>query len=142
LSESDWQAEVEWAGKMVFLGSDGEGHTVVYDSSEDGISRGIGPMRSLLTTLGACSGMDVVALLKKRKQKLASLKVFVRGERPPYGYPKPYKAIQVKYILSGEGLKKELVEEAVKESMEKFCSVAATLRPGVKITYSYEVLPA
>jgi len=47
----------------------------------------------------------------------------------------------VKYILSGESLKKD-VDEAVEQSMVKFCSVAATLRPGVRITYSYELLPA
>jgi len=66
----------------------------------------------------------------------------LKGERPQSGYPRPYKAIEVKYILSGESLKKEDVDEAVEQSMVKFCSVAATLRPGVKITYSYELLPA
>jgi len=126
---------------MIFLGSDDKGHTVVYDSSEDGVDRGISPMRSLLTSLGACSGMDVVALLNKRKQKLSALKVLVRGERPKTGYPRPYKAIEVKYLLSGEDLKKEYVEEAVNQSMEKFCSVAANIRPGAKITYSYELVP-
>ena len=82
MSEGDWDAEVQWAGKMLFLGSDDRGHTLVYDSSEDGVGRGIGPTRSLLTSLGACSGMDVVALLNKRKQKLASLRVLLKGERP------------------------------------------------------------
>ena len=48
----------------------------------------------------------------------------------------------MKYILSGETLRKEYVDEAVEQSLVKFCSVAATLRPGVKITYSYELLPA
>ncbi len=140
MSELEWQAEVQWAGKMLFLGSDDKGHTIAYDSSEDGVNRGISPMRSLLTSLGACSGMDVVALLNKRKQKLASLKVLLKGERPKSGFPRPYKAIEVKYVISGDALRKEFVEEAVDESMEKFCSVAATLRPGVKITYSYELV--
>ena len=99
-------------------------------------------MRSLLTSLGACSGMDVVALLSKRKRKPGSLRGLLKGERPQSGYWRPYKAIEVKYILSGESLKKEDVDEAVEQSMLKFCSVAATLRPGVKITYSYELLPA
>lgn len=140
MSEVEWQAEVQWAGKMVFLGSDEKGHTIVYDSSDDGVNRGISPMRSLLTSLGACSGMDVVALLSKRKQKLTSLRVLVKGDRPKSGYPRPYNAIDVKYLLSGDGLKKEFVEDAVNQSMEKFCSVAATLRPGVTINYSYELV--
>jgi putative redox protein len=101
---------------------------------------GIGPMRALLTSLGACSGMDVVAILGKRKQELRSLKVVLKGERPEHGYPKPWLSVHVKYVLSGD-LETKFVQEAIDESMAKFCSVAATLRPGVKITHSYEILP-
>jgi len=126
---------------MVFLGSDDTGHSVVYDSAEEGVNRGMSPMRSLLTSLGACSGMDVVALLNKKKQKLTSLRVLIKGERPKSGYPRPYKAIDVKYLVSGHALTREFVEDAVNQSMDKFCSVAATLRPGVTITYSYELVP-
>lgn len=130
---------MSWAGGYAFLGTDLKGHAIVYDS--DGPeSKGIGPMRALLTSLGACSGMDLVAILGKRKQELTSLKVMLKGERPEHGYPKPWLSVHVKYILSGE-LETTLVEEAIGESMAKFCSVAATLRPGVKITHSYEILP-
>ena len=96
-------------------------------------------MRALLTSLGACSGMDMVAILGKRKQQLASLSVLMRGTRPAHGYPKPWLSIEVKYLLSGR-LDRKYVEEAVEESMAKFCSVAATLRSGVKISHSYEIV--
>jgi len=138
LSE-EWLAEVSWAGDYLFLGSDMEGHTVVYDSSGER-QRGISPMTSLLTSLGACSGMDVVAILRKRKQRLSSLSVLLTGERPKYGYPKPWKNVHVKYVLSGEGLDRNVVEEAIRDSMAKFCSVAATIRPTVKISHSYEIV--
>ncbi len=140
MSEEGWLAEVVWAGEQVFLGSDDKGHSVIYDNRPDGKNRGIGPMRALLATLGACSGMDVVALLNKRRQKLTSLKIQLNGDRPQHGYPRPYKSIQLKYLISGIDLKKEIVDKVVNESMERFCSVAATLRPGVKIEYSYEIL--
>lgn len=140
MSEENWLAEVSWAGEGVFLGSDLSGHAVVYDSTGEK-QKGIGPMRALLTSLGACTGMDVVAILKKRKQALRSLKVLVSGERPEFGYPKPWTAIHVKYLLSGESLEKKYVEEAIKDSTEKFCSVGATLKPTAKITYSYEIVP-
>ena len=136
--EEKWLAEVDWAGENVFLGSDTSGHTVVYDSTE-GTQKGIGPMRALLTSLGACTGMDIVAILKKRKQRLTSLKILLSGERPEHGAPKPWTSIRVKYVLSGESLETEYVEEAVKDSIEKFCHVAATLRPTAKITYAYEI---
>jgi putative redox protein len=138
LSDDGWKAEVSWAGDYLFLGSDPEGHTVVYDATSDR-QKGISPMRALLTSLGACTGMDIVAILGKRKQKLTSLKILLSGEQPRYGYPKPWQRIEVKYILSGEHLEKKFVEEAIDDSSEKFCSVAATLRPTAKISYSYQI---
>ena len=138
MSEGPWLAEVDWNGGNVFLGSDTSGHTIVYDSS-DGTARGISPMRALLTSLGSCTGMDVVAILNKRKQRLKSLKIQVSGGRPEHGLPKPWTTIHVKYTLSGE-LERKYVEEAIKDSTEKFCSVGATLQPTAKITHSYEIV--
>jgi putative redox protein len=137
LSEDNWLAEVDWAGDNVFIGSDTSGHTVVYDSAE-GTQRGIGPMRALLTSLGACTGMDIVAILKKRNQRLRSLRIMLSGERPESGHPRPWTSIHLKYLLSGDSLETEYVEEALKDSTERFCHVAATFRPTAKITYSYE----
>ncbi len=130
---------MSWAGENVFLGTDTSGHTVVYDSAE-GVGKGIGPMRAVLTSLGACTGMDIVAILKKRKQKLTSLKVLLTGERPEYGFPKPWTSIHIKYVLSGVNLEKKYVEEAINDSANKFCSVGATLAPRAKITHSYEIV--
>jgi putative redox protein len=138
LASDGWLAEVSWAGGYTFLGTDTKGHAVVYDS-DDGVPKGISPMRALLTSLGACSGMDIVAILGKRKQKLESLKVMLKGERPEHGYPKPWTSIHVEYVLSGS-LEKKYVEEAINDSMAKFCSVSATLKPGVKVTHSYRIV--
>ncbi len=134
-----WLADVSWAGGNVFLGSDTSGHSVVYDSG-DKLQKGISPMRSLLTSLGACTGMDIVAILNKRKQRLTSLSIQLTGERPEYGLPKPWTSIHIKYVLKGEGLETRYVEEAIKDSTEKFCSVGATLSPTAKISHSYEIL--
>ena len=123
----------------MFLGSDNSGHTIVYDST-DNIQRGVGPMRALLTSLGACAGMDVVAILKKKGQKLNSLKIQLSGDRPEHGLPKPWTAIHVRYVLSGDKLERKHVEEAIRDSTEKFCSVGATLSPTAKITHSYEIV--
>ena len=140
MSSETWKAEVTWAEDNIFLGSDTAGHTTVYDSNE-GITKGMSPMRALLTALGACTGMDIVAILKKRGQNLSSLKVLLDGDRPEYGLPKPWTSIHVKYVLSGEALEKRFVEEAIRDSTEKYCSVGATLSPTAKITHSYEIVP-
>ena len=138
-SREGWLAEVSWAGDNAFIGTDLKGHSVVFDSDVPA-SKGISPMRALLTSLGACSGMDIVAILGKRKQVLTSLKVLLKGERPEHGYPKPWVSVHVEYVLSGN-LETKYVEEAIDESIAKFCSVAATLRPGVTLTHSYSFLP-
>lgn len=142
MSDSGWLAEVEWSGNYKFSGTDTSGHSVVYDSdSSEAKAEGISPMRALLTSLGACTGMDVVSILRKRKQNLKSLKILLSGERPEHGLPKPWTAIHIKYVLSGEGLERRYVEEAIRDSTERFCSVGATIQPTAKITHSYEVVP-
>jgi putative redox protein len=98
-------------------------------------------MRALLTSLGACTGQDVVAILNKRKQRLRSLRILLSGQRPEHGLPKPWTSIHIKYILSGERLETKYIEEAINDSTEKFCLVGATLSPTAKITHSYEVVP-
>lgn len=140
MTEKAWSAEVEWASGYMFVGADASGHSAVYDTSE-GPSRGMSPMNALLTSLGACTGMDIVAILKKRKQALRSLKVLLSGERPEHGLPKPWTAIHIKYVLSGDNLETKYVEEAINDSTEKFCSVGATVQPTAKITHSYEIVP-
>ncbi|MDA4113137.1 MAG: OsmC family protein [Thaumarchaeota archaeon] len=130
---------VDWVEGYTFLGSDDSGHSIAFDSSKKGVSRGFSPMKALLASLGACSGMDVVAILGKRKQRLTSLKVSISGLRPEYGLPKPYTSISIKYLLTGKELQKEHVDEAVRGSIERYCSVAATVNSRAKIEYSYEI---
>jgi putative redox protein len=138
LPDEEWKADAVWKGGYRFVGSDLSGRSVAYDSDNDD-QKGISPMRGLLTSLGACSGMDVVSILKKRDQGLVSLRVLLSGKRREHGYPKPWDEIHVKYVLSGE-VEKKYVEEAIDESMTKFCSVAATIGPRTKITHSYEIV--
>jgi putative redox protein len=139
---------VKWVEENLFVGSDEEGHSVVLDSSLSATpgrkarARGIGPMRTLLAALGACSGMDVAAILQKRKQKLDSLSVEVSGKRPQFGHPKPYAEIHLRFQLGGAALDEKYVKEAVTDSVVKFCSVAATINEKAKITFSYEIARA
>ncbi len=139
------KVEVEWLEEDVFVGSDAQGHSVVFDSSLPSPSRprpkprGIGPMNALLASLGACSGMDVAAILLKRRQRLGSLKVEVSGKRPRYGHPKPFTEVHLKYLVGGTAIEEKYVKEAVAESISKFCSVAATIDARAKVSFSYEI---
>jgi len=137
------RVEVAWAGKDVFLGTDDAGHSIVFDSALSGApAKGIGPMKALLASLGACSGMDVAAILGKRKQRLVTLKVEVTGKRRQYGHPKPFTDIHVRYLVGGDRMEEKYVKEAVDDSIKKFCSVAATIDGRAKITYDYKMVEA
>jgi putative redox protein len=141
------RVDVDWLKGDVFLGGDEWGHSIVFDSwlpappeKEKRPSRGFGPMNALLTSLGACSGMDVVAILGKRKQKLESLRVEISGKRPQYGFPKPFTDIHLRFVLGGPDLEEKYVKEAVSDSITKYCSVAATVNGKAKISFSYEIV--
>ena len=142
------KVEVKWVEDDLFLGSDDAGHSVAFDSAlptpirPKPRPRGIGPMNALLTSLGACSGMDVAAILLKRKQKLGSLTVEVSGKRPKYGHPKPFTEIHLKFLVGGASIEEKFVKEAVTDSTDKFCSVVATINARVKISSSYEIASA
>jgi putative redox protein len=142
------KVEVRWVEGDLFVGSDEAGHAIVFDSSLPSPTRtkprpkGMGPMSALLTSLGACSGMDVAAILQKRKQKLDSLTVEVSGNRPQFGHPKPFTEIHLRYLVSGPSIEERYVKEAVTDSVQKFCSVAATINEKAKISYSYKIARA
>lgn len=107
---------------------------------EGGKGAGFGPMQSLLAALGGCSAIDVVSILKKQRQDLKDLKITVTGEREPGAVPSLYQAVHAHFKLFGD-IDKDKAEKAVALSVEKYCSVAMTLRKaGATITHSFEII--
>jgi putative redox protein len=95
-------------------------------------------MEILLGALGACSSVDVVEILRKKRQTLDSLEIEISGERaaePPTVWTK----IEMIYRLTGI-LDEKAVRDAIELSQTKYCSVAATLRKTAEITYRFEIL--
>jgi putative redox protein len=132
-------ATVKWVGGEEFLTTMPSGHTVPFDADRKS-NRASGPMEMLLAALGACTSVDVVLILEKKRQGLASLEVVVSGERasePPAVWTK----IDMVYRLGGK-LEEKAVRDAIELSQTKYCSVAAMLGKTAKITYRYEILPA
>lgn len=130
-------AAVKWIGEEKFVATSPSGHAMVMDSDRES-SKGPGPMELLLMALGACTATDVVAILKKKRQKLESLEVVCSGERavePPTVWTK----LEIVYRLRGE-LDESAVKRAVELSEEKYCSVAAMLKKTAKISWRYEIL--
>jgi putative redox protein len=127
-----------WIGDKHFVGIDSGNHSVVLSGQADGI--GVKPSEMLLIALAACSSVDVVEILEKKRLKLSLLEVITTGERDPEP-PWAYRKIHVKYRLGGHGLTDKAVMQAIDLSQEKYCSVAATVRGVAQITTEYEILP-
>ena len=123
-----------------FVGRNDRGNTVHMDTGvEDGGSgQGAGPMQTLLMALGGCSGIDIVSILKKGRQEIASFKVDFNAERAKGEIPSLYTRIHAHYSLEGD-LDPEKVRRAIELSLEKYCSVAKTLEKTANITYSFSV---
>src|SRR5215472_3619187 len=130
-------AAIRWAGGEEFLATVPSGHAVVFDADRKHNSAA-GPMEMLLASLGACSSVDVVLILAKKRQHLAGLEVSVSGVRATEP-PTVWTQIEIVYRLKGN-LEEKAVEDAIHLSQTKYCSVAAMLGKTAKITHRYEIL--
>ena len=95
------------------------------------------PMELLLASIGGCSGVDVYHILKKKRQDVKDIKIFVKGTRRDK-HPKIYEEIEIKYVAVGN-VEEKALEQAVKLSVEKYCSVLAMVKPSTKVKVSWEV---
>jgi len=128
---------VRWLTDRHFVGTDSNNHSVVLSGQKDGI--GLSPSETLLIALAACSSVDVVEILEKKRKKLTLLEVTTNGERDP-DPPWAYRKIHVKYRLGGQGLTDKAVAQAIELSQEKYCSVTATVRGVAEISYDFEIV--
>jgi putative redox protein len=129
-------ATVKWVGGEEFVAQMPSGHAVPFDTDRKH-NAAPGPMEMLLGALGACSSVDVVSILAKKRQKLTSLEVVISGERasaPPAVWTK----IEMVYRLAGS-IEEKAARDAVELSQTKYCSVAAMLRKTAEITYRIEI---
>jgi len=130
------KAIVHWVEGRRFVGIDSTNHSVVLSTPEEGV--GMKPSELLLVALSACTAVDVVDILKKKRLELTSLEIQASGEQeiePPWTFRK----IHLKYLLSGKGLTAKDVEQTIRLSQDKYCSVAATLRASVEISWEYTI---
>ncbi|MCH7904379.1 MAG: OsmC family protein [Armatimonadetes bacterium] len=136
--------EVKWIGDTAFRADPPSGVSFVMDSHAEfgGSGSGPSPIETLLSSAAACSGIDVLSILKKKRQPVDSYTIEVSWERGPHGeWPRPITSVHLKHIVRGSGLSREAVERAVQLSDEKYCSVVATLRIATKVTSNYEIEP-
>lgn len=100
-----------------------------YPEHEGDEQMGPTPLEAFLSSIAACTAMDVISILKKKRQVVHSYRIEVEGVRGPEGvYPRPFVSLTVRHIISGENIDPSALQRAVELSDEKYCTVAATLR--------------
>jgi len=115
---------------------DVQGYKITVDATPDSGGNNMGPTPKplLLASLAGCTGMDVVAILKKMQVTYDSLTINVVGDTVDE-HPKKFTQIHLIYTLKGTEIDREKVEKAVNLSQDKYCGVAATLKDAVKLSY-------
>jgi len=136
------EAKVTFCGGMRFVGQADSGHAVVMDTGEanGGGDSAVRPNELLLIGLAGCTGMDVVSILRKKRQEVSGLEMVVRGELAAEP-PKRFVRIAIEYRVRGRGIDPEAVRRAIELSETKYCSVGLTLRAPVPITSTFAILP-
>jgi putative redox protein len=138
MDDNQRTATLHFADNEFFIGVTPSGHAQVIETNS-ARSTAASPMELLLLALGGCTGVDVISILKKKRQQVTDYRIEVSGERREE-FPKRFTKLMVKHIVRGHNVTEQAVARAIELSETKYCSVAATLRPGVEIVTSYEII--
>jgi putative redox protein len=128
------EATVNWTDKDRFVAVASSRHSMVMDARAEKTANS--PMELVLIALCGCTASDVVGILRKKREKFTALEVRAAGERAD-GYPAVYTAIHLTYVVRGT-VSEKAMQDAVRLSKEKYCSVSAMLEKTAKITYTIE----
>jgi len=138
MANKETKATIHFAGDEFFIGITPSGQAQAIETNSTRASAAT-PMELLLIALGSCTGVDVVSILKKKRQQVTSYRIEVSGDRRE-DFPRSYTRLEVKHIISGRGVSEQAVASAIELSDKKYCSVAATLRGSAEIVTSYEIV--
>ena len=135
---NETKATIYLAEDDLFVGISPSGHAQVLDTNHERSSAAT-PVELLLIALGSCTAVDVISILRKKREQVTDYRVEVRGERRT-DHPRAFTRMEVRHIVRGRNVSERAVAQAIELSETKYCSVAATLRPTVEITSSYEIV--
>ena len=134
------ECTVRWGDGMTFTAETGSGHLVTMDGAPEGGGRNLAPrpMEVVLAGAGGCTAYDVVVILRKNGQDVTDCEVKLSAERAQSD-PKVFTRIHYHFVVRGRNLKKNLVEQAVRLTHEKYCSATAILAKTAEITKDFEI---
>ena len=138
MANNSYKGSVVYAGDEFFIGTTPSGHAQVIDTKGDRHSAPT-PIEMLLVSVAGCTAADVISILKKKRQDVTDYRVEIEGVRKD-DHPKAFIKFHVHHIVHGRNVSDKAVADAVLLSDEKYCSVAATVRPTAEITTSFEIV--
>jgi putative redox protein len=128
---------VKWTGNKTFIGIDSTSHSLVLSAVEDGV--GIKPSDLLPIAVASCSAVDVVGILAKKRMTLDALEISISSEQDSDS-PWTFRKMHLHFCLRGKNMTDKAVSQAIELAVEKYCSVASTIRATTQVTTDFEIL--
>jgi putative redox protein len=134
------KAAVQWKENMTFVGMPDSGFPVQMDadSSLGGTNQGVRPMEMVALGLAGCMGMDVISILKKKRQQVTGFNVKVNAPRS-HDYPKVFTSAQIMFVVTGNHVDEAALLRAIELSVTKYCPVHFMLAQAFPMEVHYEI---
>lgn len=137
MADNTLSGTLTWIKGLQFVAhAEHSGAAIVMDgvAAHGGFESGVSPMEALLLSLAGCTGMDVISVLLKKRQKVSAFSVEVEGFRADE-HPRRYERIALTYHVAGTDVAPAAVERAIELSLGKYCGVTASLNSEITHTY-------
>ena len=134
------KATVQWQNNMVFIGSSASGFPVQMDadSSFGGMESGVRPMEMIALGLAGCTAMDVISILRKKRQDVTQFEVRVDAPRS-VDHPKVFTRATITYLVTGHSIDEDAVLRSIELAATKYCPAQIMFEPAVPMDLHYEI---
>jgi putative redox protein len=134
-------ANVQLIREMEFRGRASNGHELTIDTSADhgGLALGLEPLDLVLLALGGCIGLDVISIMRKKRQEVTNYDLRITAEQSDE-HPRVYTRIEIEHIVAGRNIDEQAVARSIELSETKYCPVSAMLRGTVQIHNRYHII--
>jgi putative redox protein len=128
---------------MAFTARSGSGHEIIIDTgtANGGQNQGPTPMELLLMGTAGCTAIDVISILRKKRQNVTAYEVRIHGMRAPT-HPMVFTEITIEHIITGHAIDEAAVAHAIDLSVTKYCSAEAMMSKTAQVTVTHRILEA
>lgn len=121
-----------------FVATSGTGHHLLLDDAAG--NTGAKPIELVAIALAGCTAFDVINILRKKRQQVTGYEVKVEADQAP-NPPNVFTSVRIRHILTGVDISSQAVEDAIRLSEEKYCSVGAMVQKSAELHTTFEIVP-